>query len=336
MKAVLCKKYGTPDDLQLAEVERPVPGKGEVLVKVHAASLHPDVWHVVRGLPLVLRVMGGGFLRPKQPIPGTDLSGRVESLGDGVSRFNVGDAVFGESIANFQWANGGAYAEYVCVPEANLVIKPESVSFEEAASIPTSGYIALFNLREVGKYRPGMRVLVNGAAGGVGSLVLQLAKGYGSRVTGVEHTRKLEMIKALGADHVIDYTKEDCTQSGETYDLVVDIPGGKPYSQWKRVLSADGIYVSIGHSHFDRKSHRWFGEIPRMLGLSLRAMRDRHLPTMSSNFPEKSEVMAILKEFLEARKITPIIDRTFPLERVPEAFRYMESGEACGRIVITI
>src|SRR5215212_9150985 len=194
MKAIVQGKYGPPADvLELADVDEPVVKDDEVLVRVHAASVHPDVWHVVRGLPYVLRLMGAGLLRPKKRIPGTDVAGRVESVGKDVTRFRAGDEVFGETIKGYQWANGGAYAERVSVPEDQLALKPANITFEQAAAVPTSGLIALQNLPDEGLLRPGQSVLVNGAGGGVGTLALQLAKAYGGNVTGVDNTKKLDM-----------------------------------------------------------------------------------------------------------------------------------------------
>ena len=207
MKAVVQEEYGSLDALEVREVEKPAPGDDEVLVRVRAASVHPDVWHVVSGHPYVLRLMGAGFSKPKNPIPGTDMAGVVEAVGKSVTQFQPGDEVFGETIGSMQWINGGAYAEYVTVAEDCLALKPANVTFEQAASVPTSGYIVLLNFAEVGQLGPGQEVLVNGAGGGVGALALQLAKAYGARVTAVDSTKKLNLLRELGADEVIDYTR---------------------------------------------------------------------------------------------------------------------------------
>jgi NADPH:quinone reductase-like Zn-dependent oxidoreductase len=305
-------------------------------VRVHAASVHPDVWHVVRGLPYVLRLMGAGLLRPKKRIPGTDVAGRVESVGKDVARFRPGDEVFGETIKGYQWTNGGAYAEYVSVPEDQLAPKPANITFEEAAAVPTSGLITLQNLPNEGRLHPGQSVLVNGAGGGVGALAVQIAKAYGARVTGVDSARKLEMVRSLGADRLIDYTKEDFTQSGERYDLIFDIPGNHPFSACRRVLTPHGKYVLIGHDRFGQGAGRWLGSLPRVLKLVVLSPFVSQLPTPNFSMPNKKDSMALLRELLEAGKLTPVIDRTYPLGEVPEAIRYLEEGRARGKVVITL
>src|SRR5919107_1830419 len=221
MKAIVQRKYGPPADvLELGDVDEPVVKDDEVLVRVHAASVHPDVWHVVRGLPYVLRLMGAGLLKPKNSIPGTDVAGHVESVGKNVTQFEQGDEVFGETIKGYQWTNGGAYAEYVSVPERLLALKPANITFEQAAAVPTSGLIPLQNLPNEGRLHQGQSVLVNGAGGGVGTIAVQLAKAYGGNVTGVDDTAKLDMVRSIGADQVIDYIQEDFTESGERYAVI--------------------------------------------------------------------------------------------------------------------
>ena len=335
MKAIVQDKYGSPDVLELKEIDNPVVEDDEVLVRIHAASVHPDVWHVVSGRPYVLRLMGAGLLRPKNHVPGTDLAGRVESVGEGVTRFQPGDAVFGESVRGYQWHNGSAYAEYASVPEDALASKPDNITFEQAAAVPTSGLIVLQNLPNGGP-RPGQRVLVNGAGGGVGSIALQVAKAHGANVTGVDETRKLDMIRSLGADQVIDYTKENFTRRGERYDLIFDIPGNHPFSDCRRALTPEGIYVLIGHDRFGQGVGRWFGSIPRVLKLVALSPFVSQLPTPNFSMPDKKNRMIVMKELLEAGKITPVIDRTYPLSEVPEAIRYLEEGHARGKIVITV
>src|SRR5712692_4431432 len=243
MKAIVQEKYGSPDNLELREVDKPAAADDDILVRVRAASLHPDVWHVVSGRPYVLRLAGAGFPRPKNPIPGTDMAGIVESVGKGVTQFRPGDPVFGETIATQQWINGGAFAEYVAVPQDLLALKPDNITYEQAASVPTSGYIALQNLRDPSQLRPGQTVLINGAGGGVGTLALQLAKAYGAHVTAVDTTRKLGVLRSLGADEVIDFTEEDFTQRGVRYDLIFDVPGNQSLSACRRALKPDGRYV---------------------------------------------------------------------------------------------
>jgi NADPH:quinone reductase-like Zn-dependent oxidoreductase len=336
MKAIVQDKYGTPDALELREIDKPVVKDDEVLVQVHAASVHPDVWHVVRGLPYVLRLMGAGLLKPKNRVPGTDAAGHVESVGKNVTRFQPGDEVFGETLKGYQWTNGGTYAEYVSVAQDALALKPANITFEQAAAVPTSGLIALQNLPNEGRLQPGQSVLVNGAGGGVGALAVQIAKAYGAEVTGVDNTQKLEMVRSLGADRVIDYTQEDFTQGDERYDLIFDIPGNHPFSACRRVLTPDGKYVLIGHDRFGQGVGRWFGSVPRLLKLVALSPFVSQIPTPNFSTLDRKNQMVILKELLEAGKITPVIDRTYPLSKVPEAIRYLEEGHVQGKVVITV
>jgi NADPH:quinone reductase-like Zn-dependent oxidoreductase len=336
MKAIVQERYGSPDDLELRDVEKPVVGDDDVLVRVRAASLHPDVWHVVKGRPYVLRLMGAGFSRPKNPIPGTDMAGIVDSVGKDVSRFRPGDSVFGETIAAQQWTNGGAFAEYASVPQDLLALKPDNITFEQAASVPTSGYIALQNLRDPSGLRPGQTVLINGAGGGVGTLTLQLAKAYGAHVTAVDSTRKLGMLRSLGADEVIDFTEEDFTQRGARYDLIFDVPGNHPFSACRRALKPDGRYVLIGHERFGASGKRLFGLIPHFLTLIFLSRFVKQLRGPGIPMPTKREAMAVLRELLEAGKITPVIDSTYDLSEAREAFRHMIEDEIRGKIIITV
>jgi len=335
MKAVVQTRYGRPGEvLEVREVPRPEPGQGEVLVRVRAASVHPDVWHVVTGRPFFLRLVWAGVLRPKEVIPGTDLAGEVAVVGPGVSRFSVGDAVFGESFEELQWKNGGTFAEYVTVPEGMLAPKPSAVSFEQAATVPSSGIIALMNLR-AGRVQPGYRVLVNGAGGGVGTIAVQLSKAWGAHVTGVDRAEKLELVRSLGADRVIDYAREDFTRGSERYDLVFDVASNLSLGAARRVLGESGVYVFVGHDHYGRKGRRVLGSLPRAISLMLRARFDRNLPGPGSPLPGKRECMAALGDLLEAGKLTPVVARTYPLEQVPEAIRDLAEGNRPGRILIT-
>jgi NADPH:quinone reductase-like Zn-dependent oxidoreductase len=335
MKAIVQEEYGSLDALQVREVEKPAPGDDEVLVRVRAASVHPDVWHVVSGHPYVLRLMGAGFFKPKNPIPGTDMAGVVEAVGKNVTQFQPGDEVFGETIGSMQWINGGAYAEYVAVAEECLALKPANITFEQAASVPTSGYIVLLNFAEVGQLGPGKEVLVNGAGGGVGALALQLAKAYGARVTAVDSTKKLSLLRELGADEVIDYTRENFTERGVRYDLIFDIPGNYPFSECRRALSPDGKYILIGHEKFGESGKRTLGLIPHFFKLMFLSLFVKQLPKPNFSMPSKKDTMAVFRDFLEAGKITPVIDRTYPLSEAPEAIRYLMEGEPQGRVVIT-
>ncbi|MFP3989664.1 NAD(P)-dependent alcohol dehydrogenase [Streptomyces sp. E11-3] len=336
MKAIVQDAYGSADALELREIDQPVVGEYEVLVRVHAASVHPDVWHVVRGLPYVLRLMGAGLRRPKNPVPGTDVAGRVEAVGKRVTRFAPGDEVFGESVTGYSWANGGAFAEYAAVAQDSLAPKPGNVTFEQAAAVPSSGFIVLQNLRAAGQVKAGQRVLVNGAGGGVGTLAVQLAKAYGAEVTGVDSTTKLDAIRSLGTDHVIDYTQEDFTRGGERYDLVFDVPGNHSFSACRRALTPQGTYLLIGHDHFGERGHRLLGSLPRFLRLAVLSPFVRQLPRPSLSILTKKEAMSVLSGFLESGELTPLVDRTFPLSEVPEAIRYLGEGQACGKVVVTM
>jgi len=337
MKAIVQEGYGSPDEvLHLREVDTPVPKDDEVLVRVRAASVHPDVWHMVRGRPYVLRIMGAGLSGPRNPIPGTDLAGHVESVGVAVTRFRPGDEVFGESVRGFQWHNGGAYAEYVAVHEESLASKPANVSFEQAAAVPTSALVVLQNLRGPAKVRAGQRVLINGAAGGVGAFAVQLAKTEGAEVTGVDSTDKLDLLKSIGTDLVMDFTRQDFTAEGQRYDLILDIPGNHPFSKVRRALTPDGVYVLIGHDGYGASAGRWLGSLRRFLKLIVISPFVKQLPPLDFSSPNKREAMAQVRELLEAGKVTPVVDRTFPLDEVPQAIEYLEGGRARGKIVITV
>ncbi|PYQ07669.1 MAG: NAD(P)-dependent alcohol dehydrogenase [Acidobacteria bacterium] len=335
MKAIVQERYGTPDDLELREVDQPVVGDDEVLVRVRAASIHPDVWHVVSGRPYVLRLMGAGFSKPKNPIPGTDMAGTVESVGKNVTQFRPGDPVFGETIVAHQWIHGGAFAEYVSVHRDLLALKPANVTFEQAASVPTSGFIALQNLRGLRQLRPGQNVLINGGGGGVGALALQITKACGAHVTAVDGTSKLGMLRSLGADEVVDYTREDFTRRGVRYDLIFDVPGNYPFSACRRALKPDGRYVLIGHERYGASGKRVFGLVPHFLKLMVLSRFVKQLRGPGSPLPTKKEAIAVLREFLENGKITPIIDSTYHLSGVREALRHMIEDEIHGKVIIT-
>lgn len=337
MKAIVQESYGRPKDVfELREIDKPTAGEGEVLVRVRATCAHPDVWHAITGRPYALRLMGSGFARPKDGVPGMDLAGLVEAIGPDVTRFEPGDAVFGQTREELQWRNGGAFAEYVSVPESSLALKPERVSFEQAASVPTSGFIALLNLRGSARLEPGKSVLVNGAAGGLGSIAVQLGKARGARVTGVDSAEKLELVRSLGADDVIDYAREDFTRSGKRYDLILDVASNLRLRDCKRALTPEGTYVLIGHDHFGAATGRLLGSIPRILMLMALSPFVGHLPqSQGAPLPKTCEVMALLAELLENGKLTPVIDRSYPLEEAADAMLYLQSGRACGRVIIT-
>jgi NADPH:quinone reductase-like Zn-dependent oxidoreductase len=335
MKAIVQDRYGSADVLDLREIERPTAKDDEVLVRVHASSIHADVWHAMRGIPYVLRFMGSGVRAPKHRVPGTDVAGVVESVGTNVTRFRAGDEVFGQSLRANLWRNGGAFAEYAAVPEAMLEPKPPGLTFEDAAAVPTSGSLAVQHVRDEGRTQPGQRVLINGAGGAVGSFAVQLAKGYGAHVTGVDAPAKLDMLRSVGADEVLDYTKEDFTRRDERYDFILDIAGNHPWSQARRALTPEGTYVLSGFDQYGASGHRWFGSLGRFAKLIVIAPFVRPLhPFRGTKDP--GDRLVVLKELIEAGKITPVIDRTFPLSEVPEAMRFLESGQAQGKIVITL
>jgi len=334
MRAVLQTAYGSVDDLRVGEVPCPRPADDEVLVRVSAASVHPDVWHVVAGRPAVLRLMGAGLRRPRQPVPGTDVAGTVEAVGRAVTRFRPGDEVFGETLHGVQWVNGGAWAEYATPPQHALPPQPAQVPFEQACAVPTAGLIALNNL-PAHQVPPGSRVLVNGAAGGVGAIALQLAKAYGAEVTAVEHTRKLDLVRNLGADRVIDFTRDDFTRTGEQWDLVLDVPGNHPFREVRRAVRPDGRYVLIGHDAFGSGGHRWLGSMPRLLGLVARSAVNPQLRGGSFASPDKRALMATLAGFMESGQLQVVVDSTFGLDEAPQALRRLMSGQALGRVVIT-
>ena len=335
MRAIVQSGYGSVDDLTVGEVPMPVPAPDEVLVRVRAASVHPDVWHVVAGRPAVLRLMGSGITRPREQVPGTDVAGVVESVGSAVTRFEPGDEVFGETVRGVQWRNGGAFAEYATAPEEGLALKPSGVSFEEAAAVPTAGLIALNNLPRR-RVPAGSRVLVNGAAGGVGAMALQLAKAYGAHVTGVDHASKLALVGSLGADRVIDHTSEDFTRTGEQWDLVFDVPGNHSFREVRRALDPRGSYILIAHDAFGATGHRWLGSIPRLLGLVARSAVSPQLRGGSFAAPDKRELMGTLAGYLETGQLRVVVDRAFPLDQAAQAMRHLMSGQPVGRVVLRI
>ena len=336
MKAIIQKKYGSADELQLCEVDRPTVGDDEVLVRVHAASLHPDVWHVVTGSPWVLRLMGAGVFRPKVQTPGTDMAGVVKSVGKNVTRFQPGDAVFGETILTMQWVHGGAFAEYVSVHNDLLALKPDNVTFEQAASVPTAAFIVMLNLRDLSELQPGRKVLINGAGGGVGSFALQLSKARGAEVTAVDSTSKLGMLRSLGADQVIDYTQENFTLGGARYDLIFDIPGNHSFADCRRVLKPDGRYVLIGHQSFGADGKSILGILPYFFKLMFLSRFEKQLQGPKVPAPVRKDVMVILRDLLESGKLTPIIDSSFTLHETVEAFRHMTGDDLHGKVIITV
>ena len=322
MKAIVYTKYGSPDVLQLKEVDKPAPKENEVLVKIHAAAITVGDLIFVKGEPFLAR-LGSGLLKPKHKIPGKEMAGRVEAVGSNVTQFKPGDEVFG----NLYVCGLGAFAEYVCVPENAIALKPVNMSFEEAAAVAELAIVALQGLRDKGKIQPGQKVLINGASGGVGTFAVQIAKSFGAVVTAVCSTRNLAMARSIGADHVIDYTQEDFTQNGQRYDLILAANGYHSISDYKRALSPNGIYVATGGSMAQLSQAMIQGPWISMSG-------SKKMGNMNLK-PNKGDLVC-MKELLEAGKVKPVIDRRYPLSEVPAAFRYLEEGHAQGKVVITI
>lgn len=321
MQAIVYHNYGSPDMLNMEEVQKPTPKEGEILVKVVAASTAAGDWHLLRADPFLAR-FAFGLLRPKYKILGADVAGRVEAVGGNATQFQPGDEVFGDlSLYGF-----GAFAEYVTASENAFARKPTNLTFEQAAAVPISAVTALLGLRE-GKIQAGQKVLINGASGGVGTFAVQIAKAFGAEVTAVCSTSKVELVRSLGADHVIDYTKEDFAQNGQQYDLIIAANGYRPLSAYQRALTPQGIYVMTGGS-----TRQMFEAM--LLG----AWRSKKGGQKMGNIlakPSQKDLL-FMKELIEAGKVTPVIDRRYPLSGVPDAIRYVEAGHAKGKVVITV
>ena len=320
MKAIVYYKYGSPDVLKLEEVEKPTPKDDEVLVKIHAASVNAYDWHFLTADIFLIRLMAGGLLRPKNPRLGGDIAGRVEAVGKNVQQFRPGDEVFG-GIGH------GGFAEYAVATERRLALKPTNLSFEAAAAVPVAALTALQGLRDCGKIQAGQKVLINGAAGGVGTFAVQIAKAFGAEVTAVCSTRNMEQARTLGADQVIDYTKENFTQSGRQYDLIFAANGYHSLAAYKRALTPKGMYVMAGG-----KPAQLFEGM--LLANWLSEKDGRKLGGVAAKIDQKD--LLTLKELLEAGKIVPAIDKRYPLNEVPEALRYLGTGHARGKIVISV
>jgi NADPH:quinone reductase-like Zn-dependent oxidoreductase len=310
--------------LELREIERPLVGDDEVLLRVHAAGVDPGVWHLMSGLPYLVRVMGYGLRRPKVRVRGRDVAGRVEVVGKNVTRVRPGDEVYGTCE--------GSFAEYACARADRIAEKPAGLTFEQAAAVPISGMTALQGLRDAGKVEPGQRVLIIGAGGGVGTFAVQLAKAFGAEVTGVCSTTKLDLVRSIGADHVVDYTREDFADGEKRYDLILDTAGRRPLSYLRRALAARGTLVIVG----GEGGGRWLGGFDRQIfrapilslfvGQTLRPLIAK----------ETSEDLVVLKELIEAGKVTPVVDRAYPLSEAAEAIRYLAEGLAAGKVVVTV
>jgi len=320
MKAIVYTEYGSPDVLQLKEVARPVPTDDEVLIKIHAVSVNGSDWEGLTGKPLYARI--GGLRKPSEGILGSDIAGRVEMVGKNIRQFQPGDEVFGETLKY-----RGGFAEYVCAPERGLARKPASLTFEEAAAIPQGAVIALQGIRDKGKVQPGQKVLINGAGGSAGTFAVQLAKLYGAEVTGVDNTGKLDFMRSLGADHVIDYTREDFTKNGKQYDLILDLIAHRSVFAYKRALRPNASYFMVGGSVATMFQILLLGPwIRRTAGKNIRLLMVR---------PNRKDLVFIT-ELCEAGKVVPVIDRRYPLSQVPEALQYFGEGLAKGKVVIAV
>jgi NADPH:quinone reductase-like Zn-dependent oxidoreductase len=322
MKAIIQDRYGSPDVLHLREIDKPVVGDGDVLVRVHAAGVDQGVWHMMAGLPYLIRIAGFGLRAPKNPVRGYDVAGHVEAVGENVTRFQPGDEVFGTCR--------GSFAEYATARPDRLASKPNNVSFEQAAATPISGYAALQAVRDHGKVEAGQQVLIIGAGGGVGTFAVQLAKAYGAEVTGVCSTAKTELVRSIGADHVIDYTRDDPVDGLKLYNVILDTAGNRSLSKLRRGLTSRGTLVIVGAEN----GGNWLGVSRQLRAAALSPFVHQKLGTYISK--EREEDLQELRTLLESGTITPVVDKTFPLNDVPDAIRYLKDGHARGKIVITI
>ena len=321
MKAIVQTRYGSPDVLQLKEVDEPAAGNDQVLVRVHAAAVNIGDWHLLRGVPYVIRVVAG-LRRPKREIPGLDIAGRVQAVGRHVTQFRPDDEVFG-------WCKG-AFAEYACAAESDLLPKPASLTLEQSAAVGDSAFTALAAVRDQGKVQPGDKVLINGASGGVGTFAVQIAKSFGANVTGVCSTRNLDMVRSLGADQVIDYTTEDFAQTGQRYDVMLDLVGTHSLSDCRRALTPRGTYVIVGVKDMGR----WLGLGRQIKALLLSPFVRQRMRVFVVR--HNREDLGVLKELVEAGKVAPVIDRRFALSDAPDALRHQGEGHARGKIVIAM
>ncbi|MFI9584821.1 NAD(P)-dependent alcohol dehydrogenase [Streptomyces sp. NPDC052236] len=323
MRAVVQETYQSPDGLVLKEIDKPVVGDDDVLVRVHAAGLDQGVWHIVTGLPYLIRFVGFGVRRPKTPVPGLDVAGSVEAVGRNVSRFKAGDEVFGTC--------SGSYAEYACAAQGKFAHKPPNVTFEQAAAVPTSAFAALQGLRAGAKLQAGQKVLVIGAGGGVGTYAVQLAKEFGAHVTGVCSTKKVDLVRSIGADEVIDYTREDFADRPHRYDLILDTAGGRSLSLLRRALAPRGSLVIVG----SEVGGRWMQGFDRSLRAAmLSPFVSQNLRMLAST--EREADLELLGKLVGAGTLRPVVDRTYGLGEVPKAIQYLREGEAAGKVVITI
>ena len=338
MRAIVQSKYGPPSEvLRLAEVPRPVIAEDEVLVRVRAAAVHADIWHSVTGRPYSWRLMTG-WRSPRRPVPGTDVAGVVESVGTRVTGFKAGDEVFGATMRGFALGNWGAFAESASAPEQSLALKPPNVTFEQAASVPASGYIAFANLIAAGDRMEGQRALVNGAGGGVGTIAVQMLKARGAHVTVVDAAPKLGMLRSLGADETIDYTQTNFIEQGIQYDLLLDVASNLSLKECRPALKPTGLYAWIGHEHYGRaKGGPVLGRgFPHMLGLMARSVfGDPNLPRIKFPIviPTLKDAIAAMRDLMADGKLTPVVE-SYPFEAVADAFRRLEEGKVLGKVVL--
>lgn len=336
MRAILHERYGPPAEvLSVGEAPTPEPAPDEVLVRVRAASLHPDIWHAVVGQPYALRLMGNGLRRPKLPVPGTDLAGVVEAVGDAVTAFAPGDAVLGEVLRGHQWKHGGTFAELAVAPAENLCLKPSSLSFVEAAAVPTSGAIAVQVVRDEAQLAEGQRVLINGAGGSVGTFAVQLATLAGAEVTAVDRATKLAMLREIGADEVIDFEREDPRAVTTPYDAVIDIASTFTVRDLKRILRPDGRYVLVGHDHYGAGAGRWIGSIGRFVRLLALAPFVPRLRSLAT-FPDTRDGLEVVCRHIEAGELSPVVGETFPLAEVVAGLDRLAAGGVGGKIVLEV
>jgi NADPH:quinone reductase-like Zn-dependent oxidoreductase len=323
MKAIVQTEYGSPDVLSLQEIDKPVVTANGVLVKVRATSVNAGDWHLMRGDPFLSRLIFGGILKPKIKILGMDVAGVVEAIGKDVTQFQVGDEVYGDlSESGFS-----TFAEYVCATEAVLSLKPTNISFEQAATVPCAALTALQGLRDCGRIKSGQKILINGASGGVGSFAVQIAKALGAEVTAVGNTNKMEMLRSIGADQIIDYTQTDITKNGQEYDLIIDAAAYRSVFDYRPILKAEGTYVLIGGSISRLFQVLLFGSvISRIMRRKLKCLMAK---------PNRSDLI-ILKDLIEAGKVAPFVDRTYPLREVPAAIRQLEQRQVRGKVAISL
>lgn len=323
MTAIVYRQYGSPGVLSLETIEKPSPAANELLIKVHDASLNPLDWHYMRGTPYLVRMLIG-MGRPKSPRIGVDFSGTVEAVGAQVNRFKPGDEIFGTA--------NGALAQYVTSTEVGLALKPANMSFEQAASVPIAAITALQGLRDKGQIKPGQKLLINGASGGVGTFAVQIAKSYGAEVTGVCSTRNLDLVRSIGADHVIDYTKEDFTRGSQRYDLILDIVGNHAFWDYRRVLNPHGIFVVVGGP----TDNPWLGGLTGPIkAFAISAFASQSFTTLLADANKTTDLISLV-ELMQAGKLTPVIDRRYPLNETPAAMRYLEQGHARGKVIVSV